>query len=165
MIILTQEKLRELLNYDPATGVFTRRVSTSNAVKIGDEAGWIDGHGYVCISLLNITWKAHRLAWLWMTGDWPENDVDHENTNRSDNRWLNLREGTRSQNLANSGKRPSNTSGLKGVSFHKQSQKWRATISSGDKQIYLGLYDCKAAAHFAYLIKADQFYGEFARAS
>jgi hypothetical protein len=165
MCELTYEKLRELLEYNPATGIFTRRVSTSNAIKAGDVAGWTDGHGYTCISLLNETWKAHRLAHFYMTGQWPSADIDHKDTDRSNNRWDNLRESTRTQNLANARLSQANTSGLKGASFHKSTGKWRATISVGDRQRYLGLFDCKAAAHFAYLIEADRLHGEFARAS
>jgi len=160
---LTAEVLRTLLSYDPETGVFTRRVVTASRVHLGDVAGWEDKDGYVNISLLNLTWKAHRLAWFYMTGEWPKADIDHKNLTHNDNRWDNLREATRTQNLANSGKRPSNTSGLKGVS--KTGRKWRANMSIDDRQVYLGSFDCKAAAHFAYIVASHSRHGEFARSA
>ena len=161
---LTHKLLLELLEYNPATGILVRKVQTASRVVVGDEGGWIDKDGYVCISLLNKTWKAHRLAWFYMTGRWPKADIDHENRIRSDNKWSNLRDASRSRNLANAAKCARNTSGLKGASRLPYGM-WRATISVGNKSRHLGSFDCPAAAHFAYFIEAHKIHGEFARAA
>jgi len=163
MAILTHDELLRLLRYDPENGTFTRRVVTASRVKIGMIAGYTDVHGYTCLSVLNKGYKAHRLAWFYMTGAWPSGDIDHRDGDRGNNRWNNLRDASRSQNLANSGKRSGNTSGLKGVSI-LPSGKWRASFSVGNKQRHVGVFDCPAAAHLAYMVETSRHYGEFARA-
>lgn len=163
-LALTQERLRELFHYDPGTGLFTRLVAAGSA-RIGSVAGCDDGHGYFKITVDYHPYRRGRLAWLYMTGHWPENEIDHRNLNKADDRWSNLRNATDSQNQANKTKPQSNKSGLKGVSWQKRSGKWRSAISIGHKNQSLGFFDCPAAAHFAYLIAADIAFGEFARAS
>ena len=137
---LTAEKLRELLHYEPATGIFTWKVRTANSVKVGDVAGCPDGRGYLCIKVLNRLYRAHRLAWLYHFGEWPTDQIDHINRNRSDNRIENLREVTNKQNHQNKSKRSDNTSGHTGVYWHKQKSKWRARIKHNQKLIHLGLF-------------------------
>ena len=97
-----------------------------------------------------------------MTGDWPRQDGDHMDLNKTDNSWENVRNATRSQNMANIRRHKDNASGLKWVSRKKD--KWRATIWNGEKQISLGSFECPAAAHFAAIVEADNIHGEFARA-
>lgn len=98
---------------------------------------------------------------LAIAGEWPTGDIDHKDTNRSNNRWDNLRPATRSQNLSNSGAKPFNPIGLKGVSVFRD--KWQSSISDNYRKVHLGTFDCPAAAHFAYIIAADNQFGEFAR--
>ena len=137
---LTAEYLRSILNYDQETGIFTWKVSTSNRVKVGDVAGCPDGKGYLLISVHSRLYKAHRLAWLYMNGTWPEDQIDHINRIRADNRILNLREVSHKQNNQNKSKRSDNTSGHPGVCWHKRISKWEARIKHNHKQIHLGYF-------------------------
>lgn len=137
---LTAEYLRSILNYDQESGVFTWKVSTSNRVKVGDAAGFQGGNGYLLIMVQGRRYKVHRLAWLYMSGEWPKLDIDHINRDRTDNRIENLRDVSRKQNLQNASKRSDNTSGHPGVSWHKASGKWQAKIEHNYKGIHLGLF-------------------------
>jgi hypothetical protein len=161
---LTQERLKELLTYNPETGLFHWLVRTSNRTDVGKQAGHCEKRlGYVLIELDGRLYQAQRLAWLYMHGHWPEFEIDHENGNPSDNRFLNLRAATHSQNLKNV-KRPShNTSGFKGVHLHRQSGRWRARIRANGKYYSLGLHTTKELAHAAYREGAIRLHGEFAR--
>ena len=150
---LTAERLREVLHYNPVTGVFTWRVSRSN-VHAGDEAGSDDGNGYVQIRLFRATYRAHRLAWLYVYGTWPEGMVDHENRNKSDNRIDNLRLADDSQNAQNTPTRSNNRSGYRGVYWHARAKKWAAEINAYGCQKYLGLFGTPEDAHTAYLMAA-----------
>ena len=137
---LTVEYLRSILHYDPATGIFTRKVSTARRVKVGDIAGSLDGGGYLQIRVQSRLHLAHRLAWLYTYGEWPKDQIDHINRNKTDNRISNLREVTNKQNLQNAGKRSNNTSGCPGVRWYKQNSKWVACIAHNYKQIHLGYF-------------------------
>ena len=137
---LTAEYLRSILNYDPETGIFTWKISNSSRAKVGDVVGCQSGDGYLRIQLQSRKYQAHRLAWLYVYGEWPEDQIDHINRIRTDNRISNLREVTNKQNLQNSGKRSDNTSGHPGVIWHKRISKWQATIKHNQKQIHLGYY-------------------------
>ena len=137
---LTAEQLRSILDYNPDTGIFTRKVSTSNRVKVGAAAGSVNGQGYLNIKVQSRLYKAHRLAWLYVNGAWPKDQIDHINRNRSDNRISNLRDVSRKQNGQNAGKRSDNKSGHPGVCWNKQRSKWEARIKHNNKQIHLGYY-------------------------
>ena len=137
---LTAEYLRSILHYDPATGIFTWKVRTAKRVKVGDIAGCPNGDGYLQIRVCSRKYRAHRLAWLYHFGEWPEDQIDHINRNRSDNRISNLRDISHKQNLQNTGKYSNNTSGHPGVSWHKQSAKWQVKIKHNYKQIHLGYF-------------------------
>lgn len=137
---LTAEKLRGLLHYDQETGIFTRKVRTSNRVKVGDTTGSLDGNGYLLISILSRKHQAHRLAWLYVYGNWPEDQIDHINRIRADNRICNLRGVTHKQNGQNASKRSDNKSGHTGVSWYKCVSKWRAHIRHNQKDIHLGYF-------------------------
>ena len=137
---LTAEYLRSILHYDPATGIFTWKVSTSNRIKVGDIAGCPGGGGYPQIRAQRRLHQAHRLAWLYVYGEWPKGQIDHINRNRSDNRISNLREVTNKQNGQNKSKRSDNTSGHPGVHWYKQSSKWVACIMHNYKRIHLGCF-------------------------
>ena len=138
---LTAEYLRSILHYDPETGIFTWKVSTSRRVKVGDVAGCSNGDGYLRLWLQSRLYLAHRLAWLYMNGEWPKDQLDHINRNRSDNRISNLREVTNKQNGQNKSKSSNNTSGHAGVSWHKHGSKWQAHIKHNQKLIHLGCFN------------------------
>lgn len=137
---LTAEYLRSILNYDPETGIFTWKVRTSTRVKVGDITGCPGGHGYLLIRVCSRLHKAHRLAWLYVYGSWPTDQIDHINRNRSDNRISNLREVTNKQNNQNRSKPSNNTSGHPGVSWYKRDSKWQAQITHNQKDIFLGYF-------------------------
>lgn len=164
---LTAERLRELLAYDTETGVFRWRARPSrwSRIRAGNVAGCVKNAGYREVGLDSCRYRAHRLAWLYVTGEWPASGLDHENLNKDDNRWANLRPATVSQNGANRRLCSINTSGFKGVNWDKQTRKWRSTIMVNGKTLYLGRFDLAEDAHAAYAEAADKYFGEFARAA
>ena len=151
--LLTAERLREILRYDPGTGQFACLVTRSNnGAKAGAIAGTRKTNGYVYIQINHRMYLAHRLAWLYMTGEWPSREVDHEDTDPSNNRWSNLRlatSGENSQNQRRPGRR--NTSGYLGVSYDKSRGKYAATIGLNGRTIHLGRHDTPEEAHAAYV--------------
>jgi hypothetical protein len=165
--MLTADRLRELYNYDPETGIFTHRKSRrGRSTKAGRVAGCSsNSHGRQTVGADGKVYLAYRLAWLYVTGQWPASDVDHINGDKSDNRFSNLRLATVSQNLANAKKPVTNTSGYKGVSWNKNAKKWRSMIKRDGKVTHLGYFETPEAAHAAYMNKAREFFGEFARAA
>jgi HNH endonuclease/AP2 domain len=162
---LTQERLKELLHYDPETGVFRWLQPPSYVVKRGDVAGSLNKTtGYRLIHIGGRNYKAHRLAWLYMTGAWCRPMIDHRDCDRTNNRWKNLRCATFSANAANRGRPRNNASGFKGVHRRRDSGKWRAQIWKDGRAIYLGQFRTPEEAHAAYVAKARELFGEFARA-
>jgi hypothetical protein len=149
--MLTQERLKEVLCYNPMTGVFTRAKAVKQT-KIGDIAGSRNTKGYLHIMIDNKFYTAHRMAFLYMLGYFPESDVDHKNGVRDDNRWCNLRSVSRSCNMQNCKIRSSNWSGFNGVTWSARDKKWRSQITISDRHIYLGSHDDKisAALHRCY---------------
>ena len=137
---LTQEYLKTILHYDPIVGEFTQIARTSRRVKIGDKAGTIC-NGYLHISVKNIVYKAHRLAWLYIYGEWPKDQIDHINGVRDDNRLVNLRDVSPRVNSQNKRMDAKNVSGANGVCFNKARHKWRANIKVNRKNIYLGYFE------------------------
>jgi hypothetical protein len=140
---LTQDDVRRALDYDAQTGVMTWRTRADrdhswNMRFANEVAGNTMGHGYRCINILGKLHLVHRLAWLWMTGEWPPGNIDHINRDRADNRWCNLRLASASQNAMNSGLREANTSGVKGVSWSKSKRRWIAFITLNGKRRHLG---------------------------
>ena len=156
--ILTQSRLKEVLHYCPETGVFTRLVSTGNA-RAGEAAGNVNKvSGYLQIRIDFKLYQAHRLAWLYVHGEFPPNDLDHINRVRSDNRIGNLRLSTRAENLQNQSMRSNNTSGHVGVSWYKRDQKWLAQIKINYKTINLGFFTDLTEAISAYASAKAQFH-------
>lgn len=160
--MLTAKRLRTVLHYDPSTGIWRWTVQKGNAYPPGTVAGGIHkvvGYHYIMID--GQTYFGHRLAWLYMTGKWPELDIDHIDGDVSNNRWTNLRLATKSQNKANSKRYKNNTTGYKGVT--KVRDKWRAYIAVDKKRIWLGYYKTPEDASDAYQKAATKYFGEFAR--
>jgi hypothetical protein len=156
--IITQDELKQLLHYNPDTGLFTY---LTGRIRTGRIAGNINKRGYVRLGINGVEYKGHRLAYLYMTGEMPQHFIDHINGIKSDNRWLNLREATNTQNNYNSGMKPFNTSGYKGISWDKKRNKWIAQISINNKNKYLGAFMQKEEAHAAYQMAASKLHGEF----
>lgn len=146
---LTAEALRSVLNYDPVSGVFTWRAPVARSVSVGDVAGSRATQGYLQIKVSGRPYMAHRLAWLYVHGKWPADQVDHRNGDRTDNRIENLRECSQGENGQNLAVYRSNTSGLTGVT-HRAGQ-WRARIDVGGKQKHLGWFRTAEDASAAYL--------------
>ena len=154
--------LKEILNYDPDTGVFTWKKKISKKVVVGSQAGCLRG-GYVTINIMGKRYQAHRLALLYVHGGCNSKDVDHINGIRSDNRICNLRLATRSENKQNILRvQPNNKSGHTGVDWHKSTGLWRATITIMRKQKHIGLFKTKEEAAEAYK-KAKKELHPFAR--
>lgn len=151
-IELTQKGLKEVLNYDPITGIFTWGISNSNRVKVGDFTGTLRNDGYIAIGVIGRSYLAHRLAWLYMTGEMPTYFIDHINGNRADNRFCNLREATNQQNMQNLIKpQERSTTGFLGVSFDKPNRKYVAKIRINGKNRHLGSFATPEEASVAYL--------------
>lgn len=163
MADLTAERLRELLDYDPETGVFTWRVRRGSTAQKGTKAGCHCAYGYTVIRIDDRLHRANRLAWLYMVGEWPSEHVDHINRVRDDDRWSNLRLATNAQNCANAARSKNNKSGFKGVYWGRREQKWIAKITPNRKQKQLGCFDRVEDAAEAYKRAAIEYYGEFAR--
>lgn len=151
MTDLTRERLAQLFSYDPETGDFTRLPGHVYRPKGGDIAGCVKS-GYLVIRVDGVLYRAHRLAWLYMTGKWPENEIDHINGIKSDNRWKNLRDVTISENRQNQVRaRRNSKTGLLGVHFVPSRNKFKAEICIDGSNRNLGYFDTAADAHAAYL--------------
>lgn len=155
--------LTSILNYDPLTGIFTWAMPRSK-ITVGAVAGHTRKHAkpYVYIMIDGKDYSAHRLAWFYVHGVWPKEQLDHINGNHSDNRIENLREATQSQNMAN--KKTTNKTGLKGVRYLpwiKKGKCWLAQITFNKKTTYLGSFYTKEEAHSAYCDAAKRLHGEF----
>lgn len=154
---LTAERLRELLDYDPDTGVFTRKVRTANNVQVGDVAGALRHNGYIQISIDGRLHLAHRLAWLYVTGESPPSEIDHINGVKNDNRIANLRLATSAENKHNQRKpHADNTTGFLGVTHRRG--KFMAQIMVDGKKKFIGDFKNPEEAHAAYLKAKRQFH-------
>jgi len=156
------EALHHRLHYDPETGVFTT-AKTARSKKHGRIVGWRDELGYIRIWVNRKLYLAHRLAWLWVHGKFPDGNLDHINGNPSDNRIANLRECNQSQNCANSIIQRKGSSTRKGVSFDKAKKSFRAYITVGRKQIFLGRFLTAKEAIAVRKAAEPKYHGEFMR--
>ena len=164
---LTQALLKQRLRYDPETGVFTYTES-----RVGRVAGKPAGNvwskkdrpdlQYLYIGVGGKRYQAHRLAFLYMTGRWPEAKVDHRDHNGLNNRWDNLRDASQRQNMQHTRLRSNNTSGYKGVAWDSNRKKWQVHISINGKNTSLGRFDIKEEAIEVYRKAAERHFGEFA---
>lgn len=160
---LTQERVKTLLHYDPETGVFAWLVNRPNGVRIGDEAGSLNSKGYRIIKVDGTAYKASRLAHLYMTGAFPPVLMDHENRDRADNHWSNLRPATHSQNCAN--RLAENQNGYKGVVYRASRDRFEAYLKRGGVRRFLGYFRTAAEAGAAYAAAATQTFGAYARSA
>lgn len=148
----TQAALKSVLSYDPETGIFTRIKSIGGKNRAGQVAGTINTLGYVQIYVCGAHHAAHRLAWLYMTGEWPSDNLDHKDENKQNNRFKNLRLATNAQNFQNiSAARRDNGTGLRGVSRNRRGKPFRARIKVDGKETTIGSFDTPEQAHAAYL--------------
>lgn len=139
--MVTQQELKRQLFYDEKTGNFTRRVVSSNRTKLGQVAGGMSSDGYWSICVCNERHRAHRLAWLYVYGEFPKTDLDHVNRVKTDNRIKNLRESTKKINAINTNLAENNKSSVKGIHFSKMHKKWNAQIKTNGKSRSLGFFN------------------------
>lgn len=139
--MITQDELKRLFTYHPDTGEFVRNIGRKG-VAAGSIAGSNSHYGYIHISVNHKMYKAHRLAFLYMTGVWPKDEVDHLDGDRANNSWANLVAKSRKENACNCARRKDNISGVTGVGFHKMRNQWRARI----KSLHIGWYETKEEA-------------------
>lgn len=153
------EDLRRLLDYDAATGIFRRRRTgrVAGCATGGQRRAWI-------IGVKGRRYLAHRLAWYYVHGVWPVDDIDHKDCDPSNNRIDNLRLADQTQNNGNTGLYRTNKSGFKGVHFSRHAKQWRASIQFRGKMKNLGYFDTPEEAHKTYMAAATELFGEFARA-
>lgn len=143
--MITQSNLKDILMYNRLSGEFFWSAKASHP-RAGMLAGCVNGCGYSQIKIKGVTYYAHRLAWLYVYGEFPENQIDHINHIRSDNRWCNLREVTHQENSMNRNLDIDNTSGVIGVSWSKRDNKWYSRIKINSKEKYIGLFEDKFEA-------------------
>ena len=160
--MLTQKELKELLHYNPDTGVFTWLVNRGPN-KAGNVADNTTKKGYTRFLVGGSNYQSHRLAWLYMTGEWPRKGIDHINGVKDDNRWVNLREATQRQNLYNRESIKGSSSKHKGVYWAKWAKKWVVKARSPVKLLHLGYSDCEHEAGLVYNQFALKHHGEYAR--
>lgn len=159
---LLWDYLLEVLEYNKKTGVF-RWTALAHPRVAGQVAGNVNSkNGYRYIQVAGQRYLAGRLAHFYVTGYWPSGHIDHKNRLRDDNRWTNLRDATRVQNLGNMRRKKNNKSGYKGVVFIADKNKYRAVMSVNYKNQFLGYFDTAEDAHAAYCAAAKKRFGEFA---
>ena len=158
--MITADVLREYMRYEPDTGCFYWRKTYAPRAMVGNEAGSLNETGYVRIKVLGTEYPRSRLAWLYTYDEWPTPFIDHINRNRSDDRIINLRQATRSQNNSNTKMRSDNTTGAKGVTI--ADGKYMVRINLRGKSIFIGRYDDLHEASQAYQNAATKYHGNFA---
>lgn len=156
-MVLTKQELDQWLTYEPETGVFVWCVSRGKA-RAGSVAGRINNKGYRTIGIRGKCYQAHRLAWLLVYGEWPTKDLDHVNQIKDDNRIVNLRQATASENMQNRSLYANSSSGYRGVHWNKWASRWEARIRISGKLIHLGRFATKESAYAAYQIAAAKMH-------
>lgn len=154
-------ELKRLMVYDPETGLFTRKISSSSRAQAGAIAGNLGTNGYWHICILSQNYTAHRLAWLYVHGEFPASQLDHKNRVKHDNRLANLRLATPKQNGENQSLSLVNTSGARGVTWRSDTCKWQAQIHHHKRCHYLGCFSTIAEAKAAYAEAASKFFTHY----
>lgn len=156
-------ELRALFSYDPETGQFKWRADHrgGRGIRAGDIAGVSRKDGYRFNRINGVMYCAHRLAWLYVYGEWPAQEIDHINRNHADNRIANLRQADRAQNAANIVRRSPNKTGFKGVYYHRRDGLWCAKIHVRGKCRTIGYFKTAELAGEAYREAAKEHHGEF----
>lgn len=162
---LTLERLRSVLSYDAATGVLRWKVSPAPSVPVGRVAGHLGKGRYIRVSIDGVRYQAHRLAWFYVYGEWPASQLDHREADSPCNSLINLRPATASQNASNRRRPANNTTGFKGVTFVPGRRRWQAAVKKNGKAHFLGYFRSPEESHAAYVAKARELFGEFARAA
>lgn len=158
---LTVSTVREFLDYDPEAGVFLWKKPRPKVV-VGAVAGHLKKDtGYRTITILGRMYFAHQVAWLYVHGTWPPDEVDHKDHQHDHNAIHNLRLATRSQNQANASLRVDNTSGFRGVTYYPRNKKWGAYLSHDKRRVWLGLHATPEEAHAAVVQAGKRLHGEF----
>ena len=157
------QELKEIVHYDPETGIMKWAKLLNARAPIGKECGRTMTRGYRAFIVRRKTIYTHRAAWAYVNGSWPKNTIDHINGNKSDNRISNLREATSGENNRNSKTPKSNTSGVKGVSWNSKHQRWRARVGINKKDIHVGEFLTIQQAENAIIEMRKTLHGEFAR--
>lgn len=160
--MVTLERLKDLLSYDPESGLFNWKIPMNRGqIKEGDVAGYLHKQtGYVIIGIDGLVYSAHTLAWFYMTGEWVKG-LDHINRVKSDNKFDNLRKADASEQIANTSLRRDNTSGVKGVYYDSRRNKFQTEIHFKGKKYYLGAYDTIEEAACVVYDKRTELHGEF----
>jgi hypothetical protein len=161
---LTADRARSLFEYDPGTGIVRNKVGRGR-VRAGDLAGWVRQDGYHVIVVDGEPYTGHRIAWLLAYGEHAKEEIDHINGRTADNRLANLRLASRAQNNRNVRVRKDNSSGFKGVSWHKAGKKWSAYIRVNGRTMALGLFHSIEEARNARVEAERVYFGEFIRTS
>lgn len=157
--MIEHSQLLKLVDYDPLTGVFTRKVTTSPQAIAGQVAGNLT-RGYIELSVNGQVYRGHPLAWFYVHGEWPSGRLDHKDLNKANNAISNLRLATSSQNGGNCRARKTNTSGFKGVVTH--GKRFKSAVMVDRKRIHLGVFNTPEEAAEAYDAAAVKYFGEFA---
>jgi hypothetical protein len=170
IVPLAHSRLLDLLNYDPDTGIWTWRPKIDRwgraSKKGGKPAGTIVPRGYRYLCVDGILHRSGRLAWFYVTGEWPKGQVDHKNLEKADDRWSNLRLADPAQQSMNKGLQSNNKCGFKGVHFvsaRKSPKRYRSGIYVKGRLVLLGYFDNPFDASFAYREAAKYYFGEYAR--
>lgn len=158
---MTDDEIDDYLEYEPESGYFFWRVARGR-VAAGSIAGRRCDDGRIIIKLGAKNYLAHRLAWFLQTGEWPPDEIDHENNNPSDNNWNNLRLATRAQNRMNSRCRSDSVSAVKGVYFEKRTARYSARIYINGKRKWLGSFATAKEADAVFRAAERQAHGHFA---
>jgi hypothetical protein len=161
--MITHDELKKLLHYNPETGIFTWRIRLSFRTRVGAVAGCRRSNGSFYIRIHGLLYLAHRLAWLYMTGAFPKQVIDHINRDPWDNRWANLRACSQAENSRNTKVSRNNTSGISGVSRGPQKKEaWAAHIMINRRKIHLGYYATIEEAGHARRTAEETHFGAFA---
>lgn len=161
---IAQSLAAEVFSYDPETGILTNRVDRPRpGGKAGTEAGFDNKNGYRRVIVAGKKYYTHQIIWLLMTGEWPDDEIDHKDGNGMNNRWSNLRQADRFENTQNTKKRAHSKQPYKGVRTNR-SGNWEARIVCNKKYIHLGVFPSAEDARDAYVAAGIRLHGEFARA-